>query len=1082
MAVSAAPALLTFLIADVRGYTRFTVERGDEAAARLATTFAALTTSVVEPGGGRVIELRGDEALAVFPSARHALRAAVELQGRFSAESRDDLPLRVGIGIDAGEAIPVDGGYRGAALNLAARLCSLAGPGEVLASETVTNLARKVEGISYVERGAAELKGFTAPVTVMRVLPEDGPVEVTREEVTVEEQRLPIGGFLGALPFNPLVARAEEMNRVIGAVRAVQSGEGRVVLLTGEPGVGKTRLAQEVTLYVRNGGFLVASGRCYEPEENVPYYPFREALSMLYESAPAALRADVPRLWPYLLQLLPGQSAAGLPHGGSGEEEQQRLFYAVTGFITAVAATQAVALLLDDLHWADGSSLKLLQYIARHTRTSPVFILATYRDVEVGRQHPLERALRDLNREGLTEEIAVRRLDQEGTAALTAATFGESEVSAEFAQLLYQHTEGNPFYTHEVLRALVERGDVYEENGRWERREVEEIEVPKSVRSAVGERVGRLNEAAQEILAEAGVLGQTFEFDDLQAVGNRSEPEIEEALEAAEAAGLVRPQGRDTYAFNHALTQQVLYDELSPRRRRRLHLAAGEAIERGRHPERRVAELAWHFLQGDDPEKALPYAVQAGDEAEAVYAHSEAARHYRNALEMAAELADRRVEMETLQKLGAVLAITGPFDDAVRYLKLADRLAVEMGDREVQRRAVAAAMELVHVQHLADDQLSGRFDDLLKDSTPSAGLAALYLVRSKMAFGEGRYAESEEMAARMADIARVIGSDYLLADAELRRGTGVAHRNSTEGIAVLKKALDLAERSGNVAAMALTLNNLAFQYMLQGDYEANLHYRRLSMEQAQRHQNIIGHMWTQAMMSQAHHYLGDLATARRYAEVATGVARSTEPLWHTAYIRYVLAHSKVVSGEWEEAAALVEEGRAIAESYGDLQGLAYGRLIGGELALLRGDPQPVVHVYERTAGSDIDGWERWVVAQAYLELRDDVTAERIVQVMLEDGGIVEAQALRIRGMIAAHRGAWDDAERDLAQALEVARRQKYRQAEGMALHELGMMLAARGDRDGALERFGEALRLFRDMGAHAYADRTERSLSELLSG
>jgi tetratricopeptide (TPR) repeat protein len=338
------------------------------------------------------------------------------------------------------------------------------------------------------------------------------------------------------------------------------------------------------------------------------------------------------------------------------------------------------------------------------------------------------------------------------------------------------------------------------------------------------------------------------------------------------------------------------------------------------------------------------------------------------------------------------------------------------------------------------------------------------------------------MAGRIADIARAIGSDYLLADAEVRRGTGVAHRNAAEGIVVLKQALDLAESSGNIGAMGLALNNLAFQYMLQGNFDANLHYRRLSMEQAQRHQNLIGHMWTQAMMSQAYHYLGDVATARRYAETAADIARSTEQLWHTAYIRFVLGEVKVLTGEWDDAALLIEEGSSIAESYGDLQGMAYARLIGGELALLRGDPQSVVNVYERSAGSHIDGWERWVAAQAHLELGDDITAERIVQRMLQDSGMSEAQALRIRGMIGTHRGARDEAERDLVQALEVARRQKYRQEEGMALHELGILLAARGDRDGARERLGEALRLFRDMGAHAYADRTERSLSALLSG
>jgi class 3 adenylate cyclase/ABC-type transport system substrate-binding protein len=173
----------TFLIADVRGYTLFTQERGDEAAGKLAKRFADVAREGIEGRGGILLELRGDEALAVFTSARQAIRAAVELQGRFVDETVADpsLPLRVGIGIDAGEAVPIEGGYRGRALNLAARLCGLAGPGEVLASREAVHLAGTVEGARFVDRGAVHLKGLTAPVHVTRVLPVSGdPAELLR--------------------------------------------------------------------------------------------------------------------------------------------------------------------------------------------------------------------------------------------------------------------------------------------------------------------------------------------------------------------------------------------------------------------------------------------------------------------------------------------------------------------------------------------------------------------------------------------------------------------------------------------------------------------------------------------------------------------------------------------------------------------------------------------------------------------------------------------------------------------------------------------------------------------------------------
>jgi class 3 adenylate cyclase len=167
----------TFLIADIRGYTRFTQEHGDEGAASLASAFATMTQEGVDSFGGKVIELRGDEALAVFTSTRNAIRAALDLQSRYGEHSRmhPEAPLEVGIGIDAGEAVPVQGGYCGSALNLAARLCSIAGPGRILATDAVTHLARKVDGASYVERGAQVFKGLHEPVWLVEIVSTTAP-------------------------------------------------------------------------------------------------------------------------------------------------------------------------------------------------------------------------------------------------------------------------------------------------------------------------------------------------------------------------------------------------------------------------------------------------------------------------------------------------------------------------------------------------------------------------------------------------------------------------------------------------------------------------------------------------------------------------------------------------------------------------------------------------------------------------------------------------------------------------------------------------------------------------------------------
>jgi len=256
--------ILTFLIADVRGYTAFTQSRGDEAAARLAAKFAEIAREGVEAHDGEVIELRGDEALAVFVSAREALRAAVDLQLVFADEIELDpsLPLRVGVGLDAGEAVPVDGGYRGGALNLAARLCSQARAGEVLASQGVTHLSRALDGIELHEYGEVELKGLSEPVRVFRVSPADLDPDVLAlrfepngaASAVVHRTELPV-----ALdPVTPIVGRELDLRRLRWAWRVARRGHGSTLLVVGPTGIGKTRLAAEGALTAADNGASVA--------------------------------------------------------------------------------------------------------------------------------------------------------------------------------------------------------------------------------------------------------------------------------------------------------------------------------------------------------------------------------------------------------------------------------------------------------------------------------------------------------------------------------------------------------------------------------------------------------------------------------------------------------------------------------------------------------------------------------------------------------------------------------------------------------------------------------------------------------
>jgi class 3 adenylate cyclase/tetratricopeptide (TPR) repeat protein len=1127
-APEAAPSVLTFLIADVRGYTQFTVEHGDEAAAKLAMRFAAAARQVVSAREGRVVEVRGDEVLSVFSSTRQALWASIELNASFARESAVDRapPIQIGIGLDAGEAIPVDGGYRGAALNLAARLCSLAGPGEILATETVTNLVRKVDGLTYVDRGSAQLKGFSDPVKVLGIQPSEEAtpaaaadsrhpaiphlvtvsppasreVDALQRSAEVRRQVLPIGGFLGSLPDGPLVGRESDLQEILTAVDTAAAGQGQTVLLAGEPGAGKTRLAQEVTLHLRNRGFLIAAGRSYEAEQSVPYYPFLEALSVAYAAAPLQLQRDAARRWPYLSILLPNH--LGVQEVVGGGQEEQRLFFAVASFVEAIADHAPVAVLLDDLHWADPATLKLLLHLARHARSSRVFMLGAYRDVEVNRRHPLERTLRELEREGLMHRLAVRRLDQEGTAALMAASMGEEEISTEFAGLVYGRTEGNPFFVQQVMRALVERGDLYRAGGHWERKAVDAIEVPESVRSVIGQRLERLSEQTQEILAEASVLGQTFAFQELVGVGarssQRSETDVERALDEAENIGLVRELSRDLYGFDHALTQQALYRELSSRQRRRLHGAAGEAIEAlpERKRRRRTAELSRHFLEGDDLPRALTYTVAAAEEAAAVFAHEETESLFRAAVELAREVGERAQEARALAGLGSVLGVLARYAEARRVLISAAELFRGRGDREAEMRA-EAEIGHVHLRLGEADAGIGRLSAALAgarergDILPgSPALAAATSMLARLYWIKGDLDTSLSTATLAADLARAAGDNRVLAEAETRRGTILQSMDRTEeSLATLDHAIAIAEEAGALDVLTTAANNATVGYYMNGQWDRAERYQRRALAASERFGDPDNLAFVLRGLAFVLIGRGDWREARELAERAVRLSDAVGDSWGRPYVLTALAYLNVFEGRLDEATVQVDEAWQSARGRDDLTAMSTVCWGQSWLSLLQGQPEQVVARAQPLLDNPrIDVMYRLIlrelVARAWIDLDDPARAEALarqaVERSREDGtGLLEAATLPTLGRALARQGRTDEAREVFERAIELSRPMPHPFNEAIARYEWGCMLAEVGDAGAARAHLDAALILFRRLGAVPFIERTERALASL---
>jgi DNA-binding SARP family transcriptional activator len=562
--------------------------------------------------------------------------------------------------------------------------------------------------------------------------------------------RIELPPELAITPRVELVGRDRELAQFESLWRAIQGQEpwpsgrpmprGRVALLGGEPGIGKTRLLAELARRLHSQGAVILAGRSTQ-ETLAPFQPFLEALRHYVLHAPLDhLRAaaelhggELQRLLPELRRRLPGLPAT---EPAAPEIERYRLFEAVAGLLAEIAASAPLLLVVDDLHWADRPTLLLLRHLARVPEPARVPILAAYRVGETSRSEPFAGALSDLRHEQVAAEFRIGGLSAQETAELVR-NFTGTLPSAALARAIQQQTEGNPLFVLLIVRQLGQAGVAIGEAGPAELRA---LGLPEDLKRVIAERWAQLGGVTAELLRTAAVVGRDFDAEVVERVSSLDEEQFMSALEGALEGQVIVPQAANPgrrattvgygYRFSHPLTREALYEDMSAPRRARLHRRVGEALEalderaEGGEPDQvtwqRRSMLALHFARGaerEDAGKAIRYARLAGGRASGMLAYEEASEHYARALELLErfEPQDDGTRLELLLSLAESQIQAGDRPLAGGPLRQAADLAVRLSDPDsLGRAAVAASRRYIQQPGVVDEDLISLLDRALK--------------------------------------------------------------------------------------------------------------------------------------------------------------------------------------------------------------------------------------------------------------------------------------------------------------------------------------------------------------------------------
>jgi len=788
-----------------------------------------------------------------------------------------------------------------------------------------------------------------------------------------------------------IVGRTEELSQLGATLAAVQGGAGRCVLVSGEAGIGKSRLIAEIRARAIGNGFTTLEGRCFEQDRSFPYAPLMDMLRPFLAQEPVSDRLNgLGPLAHELVKLLP-ELAAHLSVSQptpplEAEVEKRRLFEAMKTLFLRQAEARPLLFIVEDLHWSDQASLEFLLYLVRRIADQPLLLLLSSRRAAV--QTGLVELLAGLDRDPAAQEIRLNPLTRAEVAQLLQAILDQPQaLSAEFVAAIYSLTEGNPFFAEEICTSLIASGDIYYADNQWRRKPLSQISIPDSVQRLVRQRLVQISQPARDLLDLAAVSGRSFDFAVLQTLTGHSEGELLALVKEVMAAQLVVEESADQFTFRHALTREALYGQLLARERQSLHGQLVQAIEQihASSLEAHLEALAYHAFEAALWPKALDYARRAGEKALALFAPHAAAEQFTRAIHAAGRLS---TPASTLYRLrGQAFDTLGNFDRAREDYEAVLKAAQAAGD---QQAAWQSLLDLGLLWASRDYERAGDYcRQALEAARVMEDAAAIghslnrlgnWLMNSGQPFEALDYhRQALDLFEALDDRAGIAATLDLLAmtsnmcgDAAgtvryYRRAIPILRRlNDRQTLAssltmlslytldetLVREAIKLAQEIDWPAGEAYALEYLGSLLAYRGDYGQGLSAAQHGLELAQAIDHRQWQVWGHIVLGQI--YLGLLAPEEAYEHLKRGraIAADIGSSFMSTFATSLLVSACIWQHRLDEAAALLPE--RLAESIMTADYMLLKATV--ELTLARQDPTQALHMLDRLELPDRTNW------------------------------------------------------------------------------------------------------------------------------